>query len=261
MVLRVNRRRLAAKEYLDKLDRAGLPARHLRDEAIVLEKPCRVELLPGFAAGEVSVQDAGAQRAAGLLDVGDGMQVLDACAAPGGKTGHILELSDCNMLAVDSDGVRARRIAENLSRLKLKAEVMVGDCRYPERFRADTLFDRILLDAPCSASGVTRRHPDIKWLRRPGDVAAFAQKQAELLDALWRVLTPGGKLLYATCSVFPEENGGQVRAFLQRNPEATALPVPGVVGGQLLPSPESDGFFYALLEKRGRKHRAGAAHK
>jgi 16S rRNA (cytosine967-C5)-methyltransferase len=259
MVLRVNRRRLAAREYLDKLARAGLPARHLRGQAIMLEKPCGVERLPGFASGEVSVQDAGAQMAATLLDVGDGMQVLDACAAPGGKTGHILELADCHLLAVDSDGVRARRIAENLSRLNLKAEVMVGDCRYPERFRTGAQFDRILLDAPCSASGVTRRHPDIKWLRRPGDIAAFRQKQAELLDALWRVLTPGGKLLYATCSVFPEENGGQMRAFLQRNPEAAALPVPGVVEGQVLPGPESDGFFYALLQKQGGKSRFVAA--
>jgi 16S rRNA (cytosine967-C5)-methyltransferase len=249
MVLRVNRRRLPASAYLEKLDGAGIPARALSHEAVLLEKPCRVERLPGFAAGEVSVQDAGAQRAAPLLDVRDGMRVLDACAAPGGKTGHLLELARCELLAVDADRERARRIAENLSRLGLAARIVVGDCREPESFSEGRTFDRILLDAPCSASGVVRRHPDIRWLRRRADVSGFARTQAELLEALWRVLAADGKLLYATCSVFPEENGEQVRAFLLRHPEAVMFPLPDLAEGQILPSPDSDGFFYALLMK------------
>jgi len=270
MALRVNRRRLSVSAYLEKLDGAGIPARSLGEEALLLAKPCRVERLPGFAAGEVSVQDAGAQRAAPLLDVREGMRVLDACAAPGGKTGHILELARCELLAVDADGARVRRIAENLSRLKLAAEIVVGDCRQPEGFWGGRPFDRVLLDAPCSASGVVRRHPDIKWLRRKADVPGFARTQSELLEALWRVLAPDGKLLYATCSVFPEENGGVVREFLLRHPDAERLPLPGLtrsdareeedgptsplgqhLEGQILPSADSDGFFYALLKKSG----------
>ncbi len=259
MVLRVNRRRLSVKAYLEKLDRAEIPARALGQDAVLLEKPCRVERLPGFAAGEVSVQDAGAQRAGPLLDVRDGMRVLDACAAPGGKTGHLLEIAECELLAVDADGVRVRRIAENLSRLKLSAKIVVGDCRKPEVFWGERPFDRILLDAPCSGSGVVRRHPDIKWLRRKTDAPEFGRMQAELLEALWRVLAPDGKLLYATCSVFPEENGAQVDNFLLRHPEAEMLHLPGlaqydkraprVLEGQILPNAHSDGFFYALLKK------------
>jgi 16S rRNA (cytosine967-C5)-methyltransferase len=255
MILRVNRRRVSTDDYLRKLAEAGLPARSLGQQAVLLEKPCRVERLPGFAAGEVSVQDAGAQRAAFLLDARDGMRVLDACAAPGGKTGHVLELAQCELVAVDSDRVRAARISENLSRLKLPARVVVGDCLEPEAFSDGTLFDRILLDAPCSASGVVRRHPDIKWLRRESDVEEFARSQGRLLDASWRVLAPGGKLLYATCSVFPEENGDQVRGFLSRQPGAGLLPLPRLSGwedsarGQILPSASSDGFYYALLMK------------
>ena len=255
MILRVNRRRLAADAYVEKLERAGVAARSLGQQAVLLEKPCRVERLPGFAAGEASVQDAGAQRAALLLDVRDGMRVLDACAAPGGKTGHLLELAECELIAADTDRTRARRISENLSRLELKARVVVADCREPQALSEGKPFDRILLDAPCSASGVVRRHPDIKWLRRRSDAAEFARTQAQLLDALWRVLAPGGKLLYATCSVFPEENGAQVREFLQRRPEAEMLPLPKFPGwdddiqGQILPSAVSDGFYYALLGK------------
>jgi 16S rRNA (cytosine967-C5)-methyltransferase len=259
MVLRVNRRRLSAETYLEKLEQAGIPAQALGQDAVLLEKPCRVERLPGFAAGEVSVQDAGAQRAAPFLDARDGMRVLDACAAPGGKTGHLLELAECELLAVDADAARARRIAENLSRLKLSGKIVVGDCRRPEDFWEGRPFDRILLDAPCSASGVVRRHPDIKWLRRKTDTAEFGRTQAELLEALWRVLAPDGKLLYATCSVFPEENGAQVDNFLLRHPEAEMLPLPGRAQGdngaprpltcQILPSADSDGFFYALLKK------------
>lgn len=249
MTLRVNRRRLSARQYLEKLERVGIAARWLGAEALVLQKPLRLELLPGFAEGEVSVQDAGAQRAAPLLEVRDGMRVLDACAAPGGKTGHILELANCDVTAVDVDSTRARRIAENLSRLKLSARVIVGDCRESKSFWGARPFDRILLDAPCSASGVVRRHPDIKWLRRQHDIAGFASVQREILDAMWQALAPGGKLLYATCSIFSEENGEQVREFLRRHPEAAALPLSGLADGQILPSADSDGFYYALLAK------------
>jgi len=160
-------------------------------------------------------------------------------------------------VAADADPERARRISENLSRLKLPAKVVVADCREPESFSDGMLFDRILLDAPCSASGVVRRHPDIKWLRRRSDLAEFGRVQAQLLDALWRVLVPGGKLLYATCSVFPEENGAQVREFRVRQPQAERLPLPKLPGwdddtdGQILPSAASDGFYYALLRKPG----------
>lgn len=257
MILRVNRRRLSAEAYVEKLEGVEIAARALGQQAVLLEKPCRVERLPGFTAGEVSVQDAGAQRAALLLDVHDDMRVLDACAAPGGKTGHLLELADCELVAADADAGRARRIAENLARLKFSARVVVADCRMPEAFWEGKPFDRILLDAPCSASGVVRRRPDIKWLRRVTDTTEFARTQAQLLDALWRVLAPGGKLLYTTCSVFPEENGIRVREFLGRRPEAEPLPLARFPGwrednqGQILPSAECDGFFYALLQKPG----------
>src|SRR5262252_5342476 len=214
MVLRVNRRRLTADAYLKKLEAAGLAARSLGQQAVLLERPCRVERLPGFAAGEVSVQDLGAQRAARLLDVADGMRVLDACAAPGGKTGHVLELAQCELVAVDADRARAARISENLSRLQLSARVVVADCREPEAFCEGRPFERILLDAPCSASGVVRRHPDIKVLRRPEDVARAVALQAHLLRALWPLLAPGGRLVYATCSVLRNENDAQIAAFL-----------------------------------------------
>jgi 16S rRNA (cytosine967-C5)-methyltransferase len=183
------------------------------------------------------------------------MRVLDACAAPGGKTCHVLELARCDLLAVDADRSRAARISENLARLQLAARVVVADCRDPEAFSGGRPFDRILLDAPCSASGVVRRHPDIKWRRRRSDTAEFGRTQVQLLDAVWRVLAPGGKLLYTTCSVFPEENGALVRDFLLRRPDAELLPNPKLPGwnddirGQILPSAASDGFYYALLGK------------
>ena len=169
----------------------------------MLERPRPVGTIPGFAAGEVSVQDAGAQYAAVLLDVQAGMSVLDACAAPGGKTGHILELADCALTAVDVSQERVRRIKENLARLKLIADVRVGDSLHPAGFvPAGTQFDRILLDAPCTASGVVRRHPDIRWLRRKADLSSFARTQARMLEALWPLLRRDGKLLYTSCSVF-----------------------------------------------------------
>ncbi|MDR2239691.1 MAG: 16S rRNA (cytosine(967)-C(5))-methyltransferase RsmB [Zoogloeaceae bacterium] len=250
MTLRVNRRRIAAADYLARLEAAGLQARSLGGEAIRLERPVPVDALPGFAEGLASVQDAGAQRAAILLDARPGMRVLDACAAPGGKTAHLLEQTDVDLLALDADARRAARIEDNLSRLGLSAQVKIADCRDLDAWRDGRVFDRVLADVPCTASGVARRHPDAKWLRRDGDVARFARKQGEILDALWRVLAPGGKLLYATCSLFPEENGRQIAAFAAQRGDCMRLPVAGASELQLLPNEEHDGFYYALLEKQ-----------
>jgi 16S rRNA (cytosine967-C5)-methyltransferase len=214
-----------------------------------------VAQLPGFADGLVSVQDAGAQLAAELLDVRDGMRVLDACAAPGGKTAHLLELADLDLVAADIDAERLQRVSENLTRLALQARLLQADAEQPEPWRESGAFDRILADVPCTASGVVRRHPDIKWLRKPGDVAAFAGRQARILDTLWQLLGGGGKLLYATCSVFREENSLQVGQFIARHADARLQPLPPLadgikqVQGQLLPDAAHDGFFYALLEK------------
>ena len=252
MTLRVNCRRTTVADYLRRLGEAGIVARSLGGSAVMLEQPRPVATIPGFAAGEVSVQDAGAQHAAVLLDVQAGMGVLDACAAPGGKTGHLLELADCSLTAVDASPERARRIKENLTRLELLAEVRVGDSLHPEGFvPAGTQFDRILLDAPCSASGVVRRHPDIRWLRREADLSAFAQTQARMLEALWPLLRCDGKLLYTSCSVFPVENAMQIKEFLSRHAGAQLLPLAEPADGQILPGADSDGFYYALLHKRG----------
>ena len=249
MTLRVNVRRASVQSYLEKLAHAELHARPLGGAAVLLERPCRIDALPGCAEGEVSVQDKGAQAAATLLDARPGMRVLDACAAPGGKAAHLLELWECELIAVDISRARAVRIDENLTRLRLKATVQVGDATLPQTFWDGRPFDRILVDVPCSASGVVRRHPDILWLRRESDIAGFAATQARMLEALWQLLIPGGTLLYATCSVFPEENGLQVRSFLGRHPEASAMPLAGLGDGQILPGSDTDGFYYALLQK------------
>lgn len=250
MALRVNVRRTTVESYVAELARAGIGARAMGEAAVMLDAPCRVEMLPGFAQGLVSVQDRGAQFAAPLLDAGAGTRVLDACAAPGGKSTHLLEIADCDLTAVDVSTERIVRVRESLARLGLSARVLVGDALEPESFGEGRHFDRILLDAPCTASGVVRRHPDIRWLRREKDIDAFARTQGEMLEALWRVLAPNGKLLYATCSVFPQENGLRVRAFLDRHPDAGRLPLPGLLDGQILPDTQTDGFFYALFEKR-----------
>ena len=250
MTLRVNLRRSSVDDYLAQLGAAGMAARALGAAAILLDRPCRVEVLPGFREGLVSVQDKGAQAAAPLLEVRQGMRVLDACAAPGGKTAHLLELAECDLLAIDLSADRLARVAENLQRLGLAATVRQGDAASPQSFWDGKPFDRILADVPCSASGVVRRHPDIRWLRRNGDIAGFVAAQARMLEALWRLLVPGGTLLYATCSVFPEENGLQVRGFLDRHPEALQLPLAGLGDGQILPGSETDGFYYALLAKK-----------
>lgn len=254
MTLRVNRRRLSVEQYLANLRAADIRGEIVGAQAILLERALGIEALPGFGAGEVSVQDAGAQLAAPLLDVQPGMNVLDACAAPGGKTGQILELADCLLTALDSDPARTRRIADNLARLGLAANVICADCLASATWWNGRPFERILLDAPCTASGVVRRHPDIKWLRRESDIAALAALQGRMLDGLWQQLAPDGKLLYATCSVFAEENALVIEAFLARNQGARRLPLAGsppeLEGGQLLPDARHDGFFYALLEKR-----------
>ncbi|MFH1044894.1 MAG: 16S rRNA (cytosine(967)-C(5))-methyltransferase RsmB [Pseudomonadota bacterium] len=249
MTLRVNRRRFTAEQYLAKLGERGLAGELIGEQAILLERPVPIESLPGFAAGEVSVQDAGAQLAAPFLDLRPGMRVLDACAAPGGKAGHILELADCALTALDSDPERAPRVSANLARLGFSARVVCADCSAPAGWSDGALFERILLDAPCTASGVVKRHPDIKWLRRESDIIQLAAAQGRMLDALWQQLAPGGKLLYATCSVFPQENAQTVEAFLERGDGARRPPLAGLEGGQLLPDARHDGFFYALLEK------------
>ena len=252
MTLRVNRRRVATADFQRRLADAGIAAEPLGGAALRLVRPMPVERLPGFAEGWVSVQDWGAQQAAPLLDARAGMRVLDACAAPGGKTAHLLELADLDLTALELDATRAGRIGDNLGRLGLSARVAVADCRETGWWDG-VPFDRILADVPCSASGVARRHPDIKWLRRPGDVARFAAGQREILDALWRLLAPGGKMLYATCSLFPEENSRQVAAFVARHGDAQRLPMRDddkECEWQLLPDADHDGFYHALLAKR-----------
>lgn len=249
LCLRINKRHPADTGFLQELAAAGIGAHALDATAILLDKPVPVERIPGFREGRVSIQDWGAQRAAPLLDARDGMRVLDACAAPGGKAAHLLELADLDLTALELDPSRARRITENIERLGLHAAVRVADASQPADWWDGLPFDRILADVPCSASGVARRHPDIKWLRRPEDVAGFARTQAAILDALWPCLAPGGKMLYCTCSVFREENAGQVDAFLARHAEARRIPIAGSEGLELLPCEAHDGFYYALLTK------------
>jgi 16S rRNA (cytosine967-C5)-methyltransferase len=249
MGLRVNRRKTSVEEYLARLSAAGTAARGVGASGLLLERPIAVGELPGFDAGEVSVQDAGAQRAAACLDLQRGQRVLDACAAPGGKTAHILETCDVELTALDTDGTRMARLARNLERLSLRAELLQGDCMRPSEWWRGEPFDRILADVPCSASGIARRRPDLKWLRRAQDLESFAARQAAILDALWQALRANGKLLYATCSVFPQENDGVISAFVARNAEARRLPLPDGGAAQWLPDAEHDGFYYALIEK------------
>jgi 16S rRNA (cytosine967-C5)-methyltransferase len=272
MTLRVNTRRSTGAAYVHKLAAAGRAATVLDDpalhgQAVLLAEPCPVQQLPGFADGEVSVQDAAAQRAAPLLlgaGLPAGARVLDACAAPGGKTAHLLELADLDLLALDSDPQRLPRIHETLQRLHLKAEVRAADARDTARWWDGRPFDAILLDAPCSASGIVRRHPDIRWLRRADDLSALTRIQGELLWALWPLLKSGGRLVYATCSIFKCEGQQRIDAFLQRLPAGSAQ-LDEASPGHLLPLPDNstsaaarapgdrqawqDGFFYALIHK------------
>lgn len=246
MALRVNRRRGERAACLAELAAAGIAAEAWAGnaEGILLARPVPVDRLPGFAEGRLSVQDPGAQRAAALLDPAPGSRVLDACAAPGGKAAHLLERAAIDLVALDLKPARCRRIEENLGRLGLAATVKAADCSRLSAWWDGQPFAAVLADVPCTASGVVRRHPDAKWLRRPEDVASFARTQAAILDALWQVVAPGGKLLYATCSVFPEENGEQAQRFLARQPQARQ-----VREEQLLPTDIHDGFYYCLLEK------------
>jgi len=244
MALRVNRRRGTRDEYLARLQAEDIAATAIGEAGLALARPVPVNRLPGFAAGLVSVQDPGAQIAAMLLDPAAGSRVLDACAAPGGKTAHLLERTDLDLLALDLKPSRCRRIADNLSRLGLQVEIATADCVRLDTWWDGRPFDAVLVDVPCTASGVVRRNPDAKWLRREADIASFAATQARILAALWRVVRPGGKLLYATCSVFPEENGGQIAAFQAAHPEARRDHEQ-----QILPSADHDGFYYCRLEK------------
>ena len=250
MCLRVNQRRCTVAEYQAKLEAARIASRPLGAEAVLLERPLPIDRVPGFASGEVSVQDAGAQRAARCLDLAPGQRVLDACAAPGGKSGHILESAEVRLTALDTDAARCARLERNLARLGLEANVVNADCTRPADWWDGVPFDRVLADVPCSASGIARRHPDIKWLRRASDVAAFGARQGAILDALWRVLSPGGKLLYATCSVFPQENDAVIDAFVARTARAVRSPLADGVAAQGLPDAQRDGFYYALIQKQ-----------
>ena len=263
MVLRVNLRRVTRADYLVVLQQAGMAALPVGAAGILLKDPCPVQQLPGFADGWVSVQDSAAQMAAPLLlngsVCGATPRVLDACAAPGGKTAHLLELADVAVTALDIDPARCERIRQTLTRLGLTAEVIAADAVDVSAWWDGELFDAILLDAPCSASGIVRRHPDIRWLRRQTDIAQLAATQARLLNRLWPLLRPGGRMLYCTCSVFRAEGEQQIASFLTRNTQATLLASPG----HLLPqgnatdlpamdnqAHDHDGFYYALLEKR-----------
>lgn len=253
MTLRVNPRRCSATTYQALLARENMGSKIVSPDALILTHPVPVERLPKFAEGWVSVQDAGAQYAAGLLEATAGMRVLDACAAPGGKTSQVLERADVELVAVDKDEARLQRVRENLNRIGLKARLVCGDAANPEGWWDGTPFQRILADVPCSASGVVRRHPDIKWLRRPADIEGFARQQAQLLESLWRLLAADGKLLYATCSIFARENDQVIDQFLRVHPEAKTeevhLPHAIHQAGQLLPNEVHDGFYYALLHK------------
>lgn len=261
MTLRINRRRTSREAYQAQLAEAGLTARATAyaAQALTLEEACDVQTLPGFNEGEVSVQDEAAQLTAELLapalETQAGARVLDACAAPGGKSAHLLEAFDIALTALDSDAQRLSRVETTLARLGLEATLAHADAGDLGWWDGQA-FDAILLDAPCSGSGVIRRHPDIKRLRRPSDIRTLAAQQSRLLDALWQTLAPGGTLLYATCSTLPEENSAQIAAFLARTADARAMPIdadwgrPAGAGRQLLPQAGGhDGFYYAQLVK------------
>jgi 16S rRNA (cytosine967-C5)-methyltransferase len=271
MTLRVNAQKSNPVAYLAELEAVGLSATRVGPSGLQLARARPVQQLPGFADGASSVQDAAAQMAAPLLLDGllaarsasaAPLRVLDACAAPGGKTAHLLELAGpgaIDVTALEVDAVRSRRIDETLARIGMSAKVLVADAARPAQWWDGTPFDAILLDAPCTASGIVRRHPDVRWLRRESDTGQLAAQQAALLAALWPLVKPGGRLLYCTCSVFREEGSQQIDAFLVHNTDARLLPSPGHLlpqngsNGRSVPdnpSGDHDGFFYALLEKR-----------
>lgn len=264
MTLRVNQRVVSTESYLKELESMGIQAKQIPNipTALTLMQPVNVQRLPGFHEGFVSVQDAGAQYAAMALELQKGHRVLDACAAPGGKSAHILELAEVELTALEMDSGRAKRIEATFARLAptlpagLVPRMIVGDASEPNDWWDGQLFDRILADVPCSASGIVRRHPDIMWLRRETDVLALVKLQRRILSALWGLLKPGGRLLYVTCSIFPQEGEAQARWFESQYVDALRLPAPGqwltegvcpVGTSQASPG---DAFFYALFEKR-----------
>jgi 16S rRNA (cytosine967-C5)-methyltransferase len=262
MTLRVNRRKTSRDAYLAALSAGGIAATAVGEAGVILQRARPVHELPGWAEGTISVQDAAAQLAAPLLLDGlDGapLRILDACAAPGGKTAHLLEWADAEVTALDIDPARCARIEETLARLGLHASVVAGDAAQPQQWWDGRPFDAILLDAPCTASGIVRRHPDVRWLRRESDIAQLAQTQARLLAVLWPLLRPNGRLVYCTCSVFRAEGEAQVQTFLAHNKGTVLRPAPGHLlpqsGANTQPLPDNlqgdhDGFFYAVLEKR-----------
>lgn len=267
LILRVNERKTTQAEYLRELSAINIEASPVGRQGVILASAQPVPSLPGFAEGHFSVQDAAAQLAAPLLldglNTGDGqgtrLRILDACAAPGGKTAHLLELADCEVTALDIDARRCGRITQNLGRLGLQAHIEVADAGRPQDWWDGQPYDGILLDAPCTASGIVRRHPDVRWLRRPTDIAQLAGIQAHLLQALWSLLKPGGRLLYCTCSVFRAEGDNQIQTFVAHHTDALLMPSPGHLlpqsGAEATVFPdnlmrEHDGFYYAILEKR-----------
>ncbi len=266
LTLRVNARRASVADYRARLAAIGIESHPVGEDGLVLARAVPVHQLPGFAEGHASVQDAAAQMAAPLLLQGlpapaHGVRprVLDACAAPGGKTAHLLERADLDVTAIDIDPARTTRIGQTLARLGLSAHVLAADASRPAQWWDGRPFDAILLDAPCTASGIVRRHPDVRWLRRESDVAQLAIIQANLLAVLWPLVAPGGRLLYCTCSVFRAEGDAQMQTFLAHNTDAVMLRSPGHLKPQSganrhalpdNPSGDHDGFFYALLHKR-----------
>lgn len=269
LILRVNQRRISTPAYEARLIEAGFAVRRFSDSALAVSPACDVDRLPGWSEGWVSVQDAGAQWAAQLLPVGTGERVLDACAAPGGKTAHLLERFDCELTALDQHPSRLERVGQNLRRLGLSARLIVGDAAEPQTWWDGRAFDHLLVDAPCTASGIGRRVPEARWLRRRGDLATQARAQTRILEGLWPLLRPGGTLLFVTCSVFDAEGPAVMERFLRARPGARLLPVgpipatsvlfeparagagPGI---HLLPVAEPlrdhDGFYYCLIGKR-----------
>ncbi|MDF7675297.1 16S rRNA (cytosine(967)-C(5))-methyltransferase RsmB [Neisseriaceae bacterium ESL0693] len=244
MTLRINRRHTDAAQYLEQLQAAGLTGQILDTYSVMLTKPVPVNVLPGFDSGWVSIQDYGAQKAIPLLNPQDGERILDACAAPGGKTGHILEWADCHVTALDIDERRLTRVKENLDRLNLSAQLCCADAQVLDSWYDNKPFDAVLADVPCTASGILKRHPDIRWLRQPQDGRNTARQQEALLDSLWQVLKPGGRMLLATCSIFTEENQQQLTHFLNRHADARSRQ-----SHVLLPNNKQDGFFYAIIDK------------
>ena len=254
LTLRINKRKTNLKQYEEKLKSEEISYRVLGNAALELAQPSPVEKIPGFMDGEVSIQDFGAQLAAKLLDLQDGQICLDACSAPGGKTGHMLEIADIELVSIDQQKDRLYKVKENLERLHLHAHLKCSDLTAVNTWWNEKLFDRILLDAPCSASGVVRRHVDIKWLRRPRDIEKFAKQQEAMLEAMWQLLKKGGKLLYATCSIFHDENQKVINHFIKEHADAKEVKWSvdseySKYENQLIPSENHDGFFYALLEK------------